>query len=43
MKIGSVVEPTPALNDVTTRSSNERANEIIAPAKTAGRISGSVT
>ena len=43
MKIGSVVEPTPALNEVTTRSSNERANASIAPARTAGRISGTVT
>ena len=43
MKIGSVVEPTPALNEVTTRSSNDSAKASIAPAATAGAISGSVT
>ena len=43
MKIGRVVEPTPALNDVTTRSSNDSAKASIAPAMTAGRISGTVT
>ena len=40
---GSVVEPTPALNDVMTRSSNDRAKASIAPAAMAGARSGSVT
>ncbi len=43
MKIGSVVDPTPALNDVTTRSSNDSAKASIAPAATAGAMSGRVT
>ena len=43
MLIGRVVDPTPALNDVTTRSSNDSANASIAPAATAGASSGSVT
>ena len=40
---GSVVEPTPALNDVITRSSNDRAKASIAPAAIAGASSGTVT